>query len=57
MKKNHLCVCGTMDLIVCFSLQKPNTIDEEALQNLSEMNKLQHLWYQGKCNEDVSWCA
>ncbi|KAL0878686.1 hypothetical protein ABMA27_003741 [Loxostege sticticalis] len=36
---------------------KPNTIDEEALQNLSEMNKLQHLWYQGKCNEDVSWCA
>lgn len=54
---NHLCVCGTMDLIVCYSLQKPNTIDEEALQNLSEMNKLQHLWYQGKCNEDVSWCA
>ncbi|XP_063828811.1 probable tubulin polyglutamylase ttll-15 [Ostrinia nubilalis] len=36
---------------------KQNTMDEEALQNLSEMNKLQHLWYQGKCNEDVSWCS
>ncbi|XP_011566577.3 probable tubulin polyglutamylase ttll-15 [Plutella xylostella] len=31
------------------------TIDSK-LKNLTETNKLQYLWYQGKCNIDVSWC-
>ncbi|CAG5043659.1 unnamed protein product [Parnassius apollo] len=29
----------------------------EEIKNLNEMNKLQYLWYQGKCNMDITWCA
>ncbi|KAL4715788.1 hypothetical protein ACJJTC_006367 [Scirpophaga incertulas] len=27
------------------------------LHNLTEINRLQYLWYQGKCNQDVRWCV
>ncbi|KAJ8719449.1 hypothetical protein PYW08_011624 [Mythimna loreyi] len=29
----------------------------EQVKNLSENNKLQHLWYQAKCNQDITWCT
>ncbi|XP_049875108.1 probable tubulin polyglutamylase ttll-15 [Pectinophora gossypiella] len=35
---------------------KPNTPPPN-LANLTPMNRLQHLWYQGKCNIDITWCS
>ncbi|KAI8432011.1 hypothetical protein MSG28_004540 [Choristoneura fumiferana] len=32
-------------------------VDYKYLENLNEANKLQHLWYQGKCNIDSTWCT
>ncbi|KAM3958815.1 tubulin tyrosine ligase-like 15 isoform 2-T2 [Aphomia sociella] len=32
-------------------------VSEDYLKNLTDVNKLQYLWYQGKCNEDVKWCT
>ncbi|CAH0677249.1 unnamed protein product [Chilo suppressalis] len=36
---------------------EPNTLDEEIIRNLTSMNRLQYLWFQGKCNEDILWCS
>ncbi|KAJ8720067.1 hypothetical protein PYW07_012110 [Mythimna separata] len=29
----------------------------EQVKDLSENNKLLYLWYQGKCNQDITWCT
>ncbi|XP_022114614.2 probable tubulin polyglutamylase ttll-15 [Pieris rapae] len=29
---------------------------ERNMNHLSEINRIQHLWYQGKCNIDTTWC-
>ncbi|XP_075976702.1 tubulin tyrosine ligase-like 15 [Anticarsia gemmatalis] len=31
----------------------PQTIPKE----MSPADRLQHLWYQGKCNQDITWCT
>ncbi|KAJ0176252.1 hypothetical protein K1T71_008426 [Dendrolimus kikuchii] len=32
-------------------------LNKEYIKNLNEANRLQYLWYQGKCNEDITWCS
>ncbi|XP_030034757.2 probable tubulin polyglutamylase ttll-15 [Manduca sexta] len=36
---------------------KPSTKTQDVLKNLTKMNRLQYLWYQGKCNTDITWCT
>ncbi|XP_072941418.1 probable tubulin polyglutamylase ttll-15 [Epargyreus clarus] len=36
---------------------QPNIIKEEDIKDLNAANKLQYLWYQGKCNVDATWCT
>ncbi|CAH2090156.1 unnamed protein product [Euphydryas editha] len=37
-------------------VMKPNSRNEDEIKNLNQMNKLQYLWFQGKCNNDSTWC-
>lgn len=39
------------------AMQPGAQVDYKHLETLSEANKLQHLWYQGKCNIDNTWCT
>ncbi|XP_064073122.1 probable tubulin polyglutamylase ttll-15 [Vanessa tameamea] len=34
----------------------PNSNNFEQMKNTNRMNKLQYLWFQGKCNNDITWC-
>ncbi|XP_050677697.1 probable tubulin polyglutamylase ttll-15 isoform X2 [Leptidea sinapis] len=36
---------------------KPNSRVDNGSINLNKINKLQHYWYQGKCNSDITWCS
>ncbi|XP_034832589.1 probable tubulin polyglutamylase ttll-15 [Maniola hyperantus] len=35
----------------------PNQNIDKRINNLTQTNGLQYLWYQGKCNTDVTWCT
>ncbi|XP_041981293.1 probable tubulin polyglutamylase ttll-15 [Aricia agestis] len=34
-----------------------NASTDEKIKGLNKMNQLLYLWYQGKCNADVTWCS
>ncbi|XP_046967768.1 probable tubulin polyglutamylase ttll-15 [Vanessa cardui] len=34
----------------------PNSNNLEQIKSANQMNKLQYLWFQGKCNNDITWC-
>ncbi|XP_077297867.1 tubulin tyrosine ligase-like 15 [Arctopsyche grandis] len=31
-------------------------VDHESLEKLSPANRLMYMWFQGKCNVDITWC-
>ncbi|XP_059046676.1 probable tubulin polyglutamylase ttll-15 [Achroia grisella] len=39
------------------ALEPNKEVSDDKIKSLSEKNKLQYLWYQGKCNRDVKWCT
>ncbi|XP_045500000.1 probable tubulin polyglutamylase ttll-15 [Colias croceus] len=39
------------------AMQQNDKNIEAKIKDLNEMNKLQYIWYQGKCNIDETWCV